>query len=162
MGTSNKEQNLAHYKAWQARMTDEERKAYYRNKYYKNKAKYNAQSTAWGKANPHKRQAAVHQNTIAKKYPYTFSKSDITTAALADWLLENRNKPCPFCAAEATHIDHKTSLAKGGQHTWDNIWMICRTCNVAKGNLSVAEYVQWIQGLIKNFQAAELSTKLGV
>ena len=31
-------------------------------------------------------------------------------------------------------IDHVIPLSKGGTHTWDNVQLLCRKCNIAKGD----------------------------
>jgi 5-methylcytosine-specific restriction endonuclease McrA len=135
-----------------AKMSPEERKAFDKAKYLRNKGRYNAQARAWGIANREKSQASTHQVTTRKNYPEAFSKTDIDTKELAKYLLEHRGRPCPFCGFPSTHLDHKLPLSRGGSHTWDNIWMICKTCNLAKNGQTVKEYVLWIQGLIKNIQ----------
>ncbi len=33
----------------------------------------------------------------------------------------------------APTIDHKLPISRGGQHTWDNVTLLCRSCNTRKG-----------------------------
>ncbi len=49
----------------------------------------------------------------------------------------------PFCAdpfgahggrkVPGAHVDHIVPLALGGTHTWNNVQLLCRACNGAKG-----------------------------
>lgn len=36
-------------------------------------------------------------------------------------------------------LDHIVPRSKGGRHTWTNVQLLCRSCNVKKGNRSMAE-----------------------
>lgn len=148
MSNRDAEKNRKNQAEWRNRMTKEERKEFDRLRYLKYKEKYNEQSSQWAKDNPHKAHASAHQTTVRTKYPDTYAKTDIKTHALASWLKEQRGSECPYCGAEAYHIDHKNPLAKGGSHTWDNIEMICRTCNFAKNDLTKEEFLVWIKKLI--------------
>jgi 5-methylcytosine-specific restriction endonuclease McrA len=94
-------------------------------------------------------QASSHNKGVLQRFPWTLDESDITTPQLTEWLINKRGKPCPFCGREATHIDHKTPLSKDGTHSWDNIWMLCKTCNLGKSDMTVEEYVQWLDDLVK-------------
>ena len=141
MTTSNYEAQ----KRFIGKMSDEERREYYRNRYLKNKGRYNKQSSAWSKSNPHKAQASTHQTQIAKKYPKAFADADFTTAELAGWLLENRGKPCTYCGQPATHIDHVTPLSRGGVHQWSNLVLACKVCNFMKQDLTVDEFLAHVR-----------------
>jgi 5-methylcytosine-specific restriction endonuclease McrA len=142
------ERNRQYNKAYFSRMTPEERKAFNKAKYLKYKPRHNAQSKQWAKDNPEKTQASVHQSTIQKKYPGTFSKTDIETQALALWLQENNGALCPFCGQEAGHIDHILPLSRGGSHTWRNIRLLCKQCNVGKSNYTDEEFLDWIKKIL--------------
>jgi 5-methylcytosine-specific restriction endonuclease McrA len=126
------ERNRLANRKWFAKKTEEERKAFFNTRYWNNKERYNAQSRAWAKKNPHKSQAATHQNTVKRKYPTAFEAGDITTPELASWLLANRHTACVYCGEPGTHIDHVIPLAKKGTHTWDNIVLACKSCNLSK------------------------------
>lgn len=153
MAKRSSELNRRHQAEWRARMTAEERKEYDRLRYLKYKEKYNAQSSRWAKDNPHKAHASTHQTTVQTKYPEAFATTDIKTHALASWLKEKRGTECPYCGAPAYHIDHKNPLARGGSHTWDNIEIICETCNFAKNNTTKEEYLDWIKALVARHSA---------
>ena len=40
-----------------------------------------------------------------------------------------------FCNFEEMHGDHKTPWSKGGHTIPENLQMLCRTCNLKKGDL---------------------------
>ena len=40
-----------------------------------------------------------------------------------------------FCNFEEMHGDHRTPWSKGGHTVPDNLQMLCRTCNLKKGDL---------------------------
>jgi len=52
---------------------------------------------------------------------------------------ERQGGKCAVCgkafAYEEMHGDHKTPWSKGGHTTPDNLQMLCRTCNIRKGNV---------------------------
>lgn len=63
--------------------------------------------------------------------------------------LLSTNPTCIYCggklkSATAT-LDHGIPRAKGGLNQPWNLWLSCKTCNVAKGNRSVLE---WLDDLI--------------
>lgn len=135
---------------YMAKMTDEERKEFYRERYRRNKPRYNAQSKAWAKANPHKMQSAVHQATIKRKYPIAFAEGDITTKDLTEWLLTNRGQPCKYCGKPGTHIDHVVPLSVGGSHTWSNVVLACETCNLMKQDKTPEQWINAMKAVLDN------------
>lgn len=139
------ERNREHNRNYFARMTDEERKEYFRARYHKNKDKYNAQSREWAKNNREASQASAHQTQLKRKYPEVFAVSSITVKELRDWLIEKRETPCTYCGKPGTHIDHVVPLAKGGMHSWDNIVLACKTCNLSKRDLDKDEWLSHIR-----------------
>jgi len=150
MATKDKELNRKYQREFRARMTAERKKQFDKERYQRNKIKYNERSTQWALDNPHHAQASVHQTTVKKKYPEIYKETNIKTKELKTWLEQKRNTPCPYCGEPATHIDHIIPLSKGGTHTWDNIEIICKTCNFAKNDKTKEEFLVWIRGLLKN------------
>ena len=150
--TRTQDRNREAQRRWLAKMTDEERKAFFRTRYQKNKEKYNKQSKQWAKDNPHKMQAAVHQRAIQKKYPEQFAVSEITTPELAVWLKYHRGKPCLYCGQPATHIEHTVPLSLGGRHSWANIDIACETCNYMKSNLTKEDWIAHIKAIIQHLE----------
>jgi 5-methylcytosine-specific restriction endonuclease McrA len=49
---------------------------------------------------------------------------------------------CPYCwdKIETGHIDHIVPVSKGGTNERNNLAWVCATCNVQKGNKSLAEF----------------------
>lgn len=39
-----------------------------------------------------------------------------------------------LCMPNSPEMDHVIPLCKGGQHTWDNVQLLCRRCNQNKGD----------------------------
>lgn len=130
--------------------TASRRALYDRRRKEETKQRRKEQSARWSKANPRKAQASTHQNTIMRKYPEAFHSSDIDTKALVLWLEENYGTPCIYCTLSSSHIDHIVPLAKGGAHTWDNIRMICKSCNFAKNDRSEDEFILWAKRIAEN------------
>jgi len=61
---------------------------------------------------------------------------------------------CSYCGLELCgngEFDHKTPYTKGGDHTVDNLQLICRQCNQAKGELTDTELRQWIDRLVSKW-----------
>lgn len=144
----NLEKNRQYNKAYFARMTAEERKKFYRDRYYKYKDRYNKQSKQWAKDNPEKSQASVHQTTIRTKYPEAYKHTDISTKDLVVWIKNHRSQECKYCGQSSTHIDHIVPLAQGGTHTWSNIQMICKDCNLSKLNRTEEQFLSWIKKIL--------------
>lgn len=66
-------------------------------------------------------------------------------------LIERDGNKCYLCNNETTFevnhthnkyptIEHVIPIAKGGTHSWDNVKVACRECNINKGVLSVEEF----------------------
>lgn len=142
----NREANRRYF----AKMGDEERKEYFRERYRKNKDKYNARSKQWRADNPEHSQAATHNTTIRKNYPEAYSCGDIDNRTLRDWLKKNRGQPCTYCGDPGTHIEHKHPLSRGGTHSFQNIVIACGDCNEMKSNHLLEEWLDKISKIAKN------------
>ena len=58
---------------------------------------------------------------------------------------EAEQPPCPGCGntlpgVEYMEVDHIVPRSKGGEHTWDNVQLLCGPCNRSKGNKSMAQW----------------------
>lgn len=42
-------------------------------------------------------------------------------------------------------IDHKVPLGRGGQHVYGNLAVCCEKCNILKGNMTDAEYLEYLK-----------------
>lgn len=143
--------NRAANKKYFDKMTPEERSAFFKTRYQKNKERYRERSKQWAKNNPTYSQAAAHQSSVKKKYPEIFAESNITTPELKVWLDYNRDTPCSYCGLPGTHIDHILPLARGGKHQWENICLACKTCNLMKTDHTLEEWKEHIRLLMKTF-----------
>lgn len=74
-----------------------------------------------------------------------------TTAESKQWVRDNSDRYCPVCGEGFTYregktIDHKLPRA---QYPWlsldfKNLWVICRLCNLEKGEMHWYEYERYI------------------
>lgn len=72
-------------------------------------------------------------------------------------------KPCVYCGVAGSHVRNVRGtsfsyngidrLDSRGNYTKDNIAPCCRTCNVAKSTMSVAEFVSWIYAVSNHLRA---------
>ena len=139
----NREANRRYF----AKMTDEERKQFYRDRYHRTKSngRQKVQSKQWRLANPEAAQASSHQTNLKLKHPKAYETSDITVKGLRDWLKERRDTACTYCGNPGVHIDHIVPLSKGGEHTWTNITISCKSCNVSKSDMQLDEWLEHIR-----------------
>ncbi len=67
-------------------------------------------------------------------------------------LLLQKNR-CAYCRKKLSvrrgTLDHLTPKSRGGRSTKENLVVACRTCNIAKGNLLLSEWVENIQNVIR-------------
>ena len=51
---------------------------------------------------------------------------------------------CPLCGRELldAEIDHKQPLSRDGTEFVENLWVVCKRCNRAKGIMTLYEYLQ--------------------
>ena len=128
---------------------DSLRRQDYQNQWRKeNREKVNVSRRKWADKNRHIQHAHSHINTLRCRYPDV--SDNITAPELSDWIKENRGKPCRYCDSESTHIDHKTPLSKGGEHSFLNIQMICAACNRAKNDSTEEDFLVWIEKIKRN------------
>jgi 5-methylcytosine-specific restriction endonuclease McrA len=45
----------------------------------------------------------------------------------------------------APELDHIVPVSAGGSHTYENVQLLCRLCNMLKSDMSMAEFVHWNQ-----------------
>ena len=70
--------------------------------------------------------------------------SVLTTLTAAEWeaILEAAGHACIYCGShEPPTMDHLTPLARGGEHTAENVAPACLPCNQSKGAKVVAEFL---------------------
>ncbi len=72
------------------------------------------------------------------------SSNDITAKHLLQ-LVERQQYRCALSGRKLTpacaSLDHRIPLAKGGEHSMANLWVLHRDVNAAKGTMTVEEFV---------------------
>lgn len=51
-----------------------------------------------------------------------------------------KGSKCFYCEADASHVDHKTPLKRGGSNDLANLVPCCVACNIAKGGMTAEEF----------------------
>jgi len=115
----------------------------------------NQYSRNWRKRNPEKRRASAKQNKIKRKQV-------AGTCSPEQWIAkcEYFGWRCYLChvplTAEATHMEHRKPLSRGGSHWPANLAPACQSCNLSKNNKTEAEY----RGLLNRLeQVSELISR---
>lgn len=103
---------------------------------------------AYRNRDPLRARVSVHQHGVRRRSPEAAAASTFTDTQLYDWLKEHYKKPCSYCGAEATHIDHKQPLTRGGSHSFDNLDMICEACNRAKRDRTPEEFLSHVKTIV--------------
>lgn len=68
----------------------------------------------------------------------------LATLTVAEWeaILEAADHACIYCGShQQPTMDHLMPLARGGQHTAENVAPACLSCNDSKGAKTVAEFL---------------------
>lgn len=94
-----------------------------------------------------KRSAGIYSGMRARRRKLE-GQSDkmlpFTIASLRIMLEHAINGACPYCTQEITvktmSADHKIPVERGGKWGSQNIEIICRSCNLAKGRTTRAEF----------------------
>jgi hypothetical protein len=61
-------------------------------------------------------------------------------------MLAEQSGLCVYCGRDITdefHIDHKTPIARGGEHSKENTHLTCPSCNQEKRALTHEEYIEY-------------------
>lgn len=68
---------------------------------------------------------------------------------------------CPYCGSPLSYkdmsIDHALPLSRGGRAGWENINVVHKSCNRAKGDLTTEEYMRLLSFLHELGPVAEKS-----
>ena len=84
------------------------------------------------------------RTTRNKRYNHLREQGLFDNTVTLNHVYEKWNGTCAFCQKHLTFdcsfisddypsIDHIKPLSKGGTHTWDNVQLLCRRCNILKG-----------------------------
>lgn len=112
------------------------------------------------------RRRAYTANTVARQRYARMSNVKLSEVSIADldWVCKpqdlaklycEQNGKCIYCGVElspdATHVDHKIPLSRGGEHTVSNISLACRDCNYLKGSRTPEEFMDFASEYAKRF-----------
>lgn len=151
---NNKEKYIAWNKEWQKNNREKSREIkkryverhkarlnkYYRDRYAADPARHNAIVKRWAEANPENRQVRNHRRRMKIK---NNGRCDLTAQ---EWQsrLQEFNFHCAYCHLpfDNLEIEHMIPIAKGGEHTLENVVPACRSCNANKHAKTLVEYAQ--------------------
>lgn len=94
----------------------------------------------YDRSRPEYTQAKGHNQRVKERYSDAWAKSTLTNEVLADWVTSARLLSCPYCGDPVKEIDHKQPLSKEGEHTLENLQMLCLDCNRSKHDATDAEF----------------------
>ena len=122
-----------------------ERKKQIDDEWYQNNKERSKENTKnWCKNNPIKVKQIIKNNKAKRKIR---EKNQIGYLP-ENWLqiLEERDTHCKYCNLHIKtygyELDHIHPISKGGLHDFDNLQLICSTCNRKKGNKLEEEFIK--------------------
>jgi 5-methylcytosine-specific restriction endonuclease McrA len=69
------------------------------------------------------------------------NRSHISASTRAE-VMRRDGGVCNHCGStENPHLDHKLPASRGGLPTAENLWVLCKSCNVSKRNRTVDEWL---------------------
>lgn len=78
---------------------------------------------------------------------------DVITADDLMGLYEKQEHKCAYCGIQLnaliTAVDHKVPISKGGNHTLDNVQLLCHNCNISKYTMSDDDYRKYFLASFK-------------
>jgi hypothetical protein len=65
-------------------------------------------------------------------------------SGLRESIYRRDGRKCGICCTTEGRfeIDHKMPFSRGGRHTHENLWVLCRECNQLKGTMTVEEFME--------------------
>ena len=96
-------------------------------------------TNAYLKRNPHKGRRDQHMRRARKRDAEgSYTMGDLTI------LYKEQNGRCKYCGGvlDDYHADHMVPLSRGGSNYIENIALACPTCNLAKNNKTVEEFIK--------------------
>lgn len=72
-----------------------------------------------------------------------YQQGELAGYEVREYLLEKWGRECAYCGAEDTpiEIEHIVPKSRGGSDRVSNLTLACRTCNQAKGNRDIREFL---------------------
>lgn len=135
---ANKNRISARKKFWyeqnKDRISDDFKKKYAENpEFYCEQRRKHSRGNLLLRRAENQRRRAVKRNAEG-----SFCKGDI------DALFDKQRGICVGCETDisvAFHIDHKTPLSRGGSNWPANLQLLCSTCNLTKGSMTMEEWM---------------------
>jgi 5-methylcytosine-specific restriction endonuclease McrA len=84
-----------------------------------------------------------------------YQQGELAGYEVREYLLEKWGHKCAYCGAENVplQIEHVVSKSKGGSNRVSNLAIACKTCNEAKGNRDVKEFLARKPEVLRNIIA---------
>lgn len=95
--------------------------------YNANRERAIATARRWIREHPERARLLVEATRSKRKSAYSTLTTDEWNA-----IRDRFHGLCAYCSAPATALDHVVPLAKGGDHTAENVVPACRSCNGSK------------------------------
>jgi len=133
--------------SWCKKCQRNQQREYHKRWYHENKERKLAESREWAKSHPE--EIKIHQTAYRHAHPeYDLNKHSRrrNRMSASSFVVTRRDvflmkqKPCLYCGAESSHIDHIVPLSRGGEHRIGNLAPACRACNLAKSNKFISEW----------------------
>ena len=81
-------------------------------------------------------QPKFHSESLKEGYKLTHK--------LREMVFERDGRFCNVCGASTNlHIDHIIPLSKGGKTILSNLQVLCKKCNLQKGNKTMGQFIKW-------------------
>jgi 5-methylcytosine-specific restriction endonuclease McrA len=128
----------AKHKEWYAKWAEENKE-----KIKENQRRYNErhpqrvrdQSSRWLKRNPEKNADKSHRRRARARGVYS-------EAINKEELIKVRSGCCVFCGSkEDITVDHIIPISRGGPHVLSNLQPLCMSCNCAKRDMTMDEFI---------------------
>lgn len=111
-----------------------------KSRYESNKEQEIARVLSWARDNRDKRQATLQKYNAIKNRVFV---EDVKVSVL----MERDGDACYLCLKplefekpRAVHIEHRTPLSRGGEHSYANTALSCASCNLKKHDMTEEEY----------------------
>jgi hypothetical protein len=84
-----------------------------------------------------------------------YQQGELAGYEVREYLLEKFNRKCAYCAATDTRleIDHVHPRSRGGSNRVSNLALACHSCNQAKGNQDIKDFLLGKPDVIKRVLA---------
>jgi 5-methylcytosine-specific restriction endonuclease McrA len=91
-----------------------------------------------------RRNPTAARNTSARRRNRLKAAKEVHREVTLEWAWKRQGGRCYLCglpvALEKAHLEHKTPLSRGGEHSRKNAGASCASCNLRKGRKTVGEF----------------------